>query len=117
MRDELKDRLLRTFLEYLILTGQREIAAAAADGSIEPQWEETGGWCGLYLELPPFGYDFIARNKELQQIASMALRTVSSGHLTGSQGEALVDYPIEFRMKLVDVEDGWRDTVRDMIRN
>jgi len=118
MRNELEEQLMRTFLEHLILTGQREIAAAAVDGLIDRMWGEQGnGWAGLYLDLPPFGYSFIARNKELQQIASMALRSVSSGHLRDEAGDPLIDYPIEFRMKLVDTEDGWRDTVREMISN
>ena len=29
----LNDQLTRTFLEYLVQTGQREVAAAASDGS------------------------------------------------------------------------------------
>ncbi|HWG43785.1 MAG TPA: hypothetical protein VN688_13495 [Gemmataceae bacterium] len=113
--NEFEEQLLRTLLEYLILTGQREIAAAAADGTIEFQWSEDGSRSGLYLDLPPFGYNFIARNKELQQVTSLALRSVSSGHLTDKDGVSLVDYPIDFRMKLVEAKDGWRDAVKEMI--
>lgn len=116
MHDEREQQLMRTFLEYLILIGQREIAAAAVDGTIEPQWDEAGGWTGLYLDLPPLAYDFIADNDELRQIATTALRSVSSGHVWNSGGP-LGDYPIECRMKLVDVDAGWCDVVREMIRN
>ncbi len=111
------EQLMRTFLEYLILIGQREIAAAAADGAIEPQWDEGGGWSGLYLDLPPLGYNFIADNDELRQIATTALRSVSSGHLRDCGAGTPVDYSIECRMKLLDVDGEWRDAIKEMIRN
>jgi hypothetical protein len=67
--------------------------------------------------LPPTGYTFISQNPALHERTIKALRSVSSGHVADGRGDALDEFPIQLRMKLSEVEEGWRDVVRDMIRN
>jgi hypothetical protein len=108
---ETEEQLHRTFLEFLTVTGHPEIAAAALEGGISYQYDEEGP-CGLYIDLTPAGYEFIARDDELQKIARIAMRNVATGHMYGP-GE----YSIEFRMKLSEVDGDWKNTVRSMILN
>lgn len=63
---------------------------------VPTQWDQSGDPAGLHLDLPPFGYNFIARNEELQRIATLALRSVASGHLADRDGVSLVEYPLIF---------------------
>ncbi len=46
----------------------------------------------------------------------MAMRNVATGHLSNQEGN-LDEYPIEFRMKLSDVDGDWKSIVRSMILN
>jgi hypothetical protein len=117
MRNDFEEQLHRTFLEYLLQTGQRELAAAAVDGAVQVNRDYNGYALGLFLDLPSAGYHFIARNEVLQQVATKALRAAAHGHLWDADQKLLVDYDIEFRMKLADSESGWREIVRDMIVN
>ena len=108
------ERLHQTFLEYLILNGQPTLAAAALEGGIDYMYDERG-LCGVYLDLPPAGYTFIAKDPDHQQAARLALRSVISGHL--HPGRKPDEFDMEFRMNLCSATDGWRDVVRDMIVN
>jgi hypothetical protein len=111
--EKAEEQLHRTFLEFLTETGHPEIAAAALEGGVSYRHDESGYICGLYIDLTPAGYDFIARDEELQQVARMAMRNVATGHILGGQN----DYSIEFRMKLTEVDGDWKAIVRSMILN
>jgi hypothetical protein len=113
---EPEEQLHRTFLEFLTVTGHPEVAAAALEGGVSYQYGEYGP-CGLYIDLTPAGYDFIARDNELQQVARMAMRNVATGHLSNREGGDLDECPIEFRMKLSSVDGDWKSIVRSMILN
>src|SRR4051794_7388124 len=80
MMDQLEQQLHRTLLEYLLINGQRTLAAAALDGAVSLVYGEQGV-CGVTLDLPPSGYAFVAKDQALQQAAKMALRNVANGHL------------------------------------
>jgi hypothetical protein len=114
--DETEEQLHRTFLEFLTVTGHPEIAAAALEGGVSYRYNEYGP-CGLYIDLTPAGYDFIARDTELQQVARMAMRNVASGHLHKNAVGVLDEFTIDFRMKLAEVDGDWKNIVRSMILN
>jgi hypothetical protein len=113
---ETEEKIHRTFLEFLTVTGHPEVAAAALGGEVSYRYSEDGP-CGLYIDLPPAGYDFIARDNELQQIARVAMRNVATGHLGNQVAGVLDEFTIEFRMKLSEVDGDWKNAVRSMILN
>lgn len=111
------ERLLRTFVEYLIAVGQREVAAACVDAEVDVYFLDDYAFDAIYLDLPPAAYNFIARNEQLKQVASVGLRAVCSGHIRLRDGCLVEEVEIKFRMKKLAVEPGWQDTVREMIQN
>jgi hypothetical protein len=109
-------RLHRTWLQYLISTNQREIAALVLDGEIIT-WSEDYTHVEVIIHLPISSFVLIESNKELRERIITSFRAFSRGYIVDGNNREHYDYPISLRVQLADVEENWQEIVRELITN
>ena len=115
---ELEARLHRTWLSLLIESNYREVAALAVDSDLQLS-EGHFQTEGLIVDMPPSAYPFVTDDNNIKRIVEKTLRSVASGHLFDQNGKPLPpeEIGVEYRIKLLDVEENWREVVKEMIVN
>jgi hypothetical protein len=110
--NEFEESLHRTLVQFLVVSNQRELAAATIDGQVKQRYDQRGNIDGFYLDVPVSAYLLIAADQKLQDTLRRAFRAVVTGHQPPVAGD---DIAVEIRMKLMPVENGWQEVVRDEI--
>ena len=121
--NEFEAKLHRTWVQLLIDNGHPEIAAIATESEV----------CLLYLHdsfhgrypspesiaigFPTFAWIYINNNEQNQRIIEGAMRTVIQGNIFSDDGCLINDLPLMYRVKLVEVEEGWQNIVKNLIAN
>ncbi len=114
--EEFEAKLHRTLIEYLVDCELQETAALLIDASIEVR-SGLNYFDGVIIDLPPSVYNFLIHNEKTRSIIKSAIQFVGEGHLEDGNGTPAVDYPIDFRIKLMEVKEGWKNVVRNIILN
>jgi hypothetical protein len=119
--DEFEEKLHRTWIQLLIDDNHTELAAMLIDGSLEvtktPElYLEHGEDAsrGLEVEIPHEYYDMIITNALYPDVIESSLKKLFRQHvrLWGN-----IKIRISLRIKLIDVEQGWKEKVRAIILN
>lgn len=115
---ELESRLHRTWLALLIESNYREVAALAVDSTLQLSHGNFQTE-GLIVDVPPSAYPFITDDENIKRIVGKTLKSVANGHLFDQNGRPLPpeEITVEYRIKLLDVEQDWREVVKEMIVN
>src|SRR5262249_29119215 len=108
------DRFHRTLVQYLIDNRHPEAAAAIIDGGVSMYYRGSEAE-PCYIDIPPTAYALVADDEDLQSVLRRGLRSVTYGHLKDVRGDDLEDISIAFRMKTLEVEEGWKEIARDLI--
>jgi hypothetical protein len=108
--------LHRTLVHFMIESKHAELAAAILDGEIET------GYCDFsidrfYIDIPPSAFPLVAASQELQDALIRAFRTVNRGHAFDQNGNPVDKYEIVLRMKLLPVDENWKELARNLIVN
>src|SRR5437879_757081 len=111
------ERLHRTWLALLLETNMRELAALVVDAELWIMSDNWGSDCGISVDLPPTALTYVDTDDKARQILESTLKIAAKGRLSDRNGNDLSDFRIEFRVKLLDVEDDWRAVVKDLIVN
>lgn len=114
--NETEERIHRTWIELLKDTGFTELASAILDAEIEymhSQWDQIG----LYINLPPSSYSLIKQNQNHQELLKRSLKAVAQGRISDQNGNENENPIFEFRLKLLPIEDGWKEVMRQLIVN
>ena len=116
--EEFEARLHRTWLSLLVASNYREVAALAVDSELR-LLKSSFQTDGIIVDISPSAYPFIASDDSIKQIVEKTLRAVASGHLLDQNGGSLEadEITIEFRIKLLAVEQNWREVIKEMIVN
>jgi hypothetical protein len=115
MSDPLIERIHRTWLQVLIDTKHREIAALLVDAELSLEWSNWHPY--VQIDLPSSAHSIIHNDKSIQDVISRSLTYVGRGYITDQNGNALDSFSIEYRLRLVEPEDSWRAVVRNLIVN
>ena len=116
--DELAERLHRSWLELLLAGNYIEIAALVVEGELSTFSSRSYGQI-LYVEIPPLSYPYVLTDPNIRQIMETTVRATAKGHFYDDDGDPLdADaLKIEFRVKLLQTEENWRDKVKELIVN
>jgi hypothetical protein len=106
--------LHRTLVHYLIESKQEELAAAMLDGEVEVTYRDFD-FGKYYIDVPPSAYSLIASSDEMQQVLTRALRAITRGRTLDGNGNPVEDYEVELRMKLLPVEENWKELARSLV--
>lgn len=111
--NNLEERLHRTWIQALAEYGYPTLAAIAIDAELSIIWEEVSSWEAnavmMWIDVPLSSYKMFRDN---QEIIKKILTGVTKGHVEGEP-----NLPIEFRVALLEVEEGWKEVVRKLILN
>ena len=108
----------RTWVQLLVDHGYREAAAIAIDMQVYILYSNYAP-DAIVLDVPISMYSKVKNDESLKTVMERALLAVCHGHLYDQNNDSVSveDLPIEYRVKLVEVEDGWQNIVRKLIVN
>jgi len=110
------ESLHRSWLELLLASNLREAAALVVDANLSLIKDEYTAY-GLCIDLPPSARVYIEDDKNLRQTLERTIQFAAEGHFFDPSGDTFNDIKIVFRVKLLDIEDNWRDRIKEMIVN
>jgi hypothetical protein len=111
------ERLQRTWLALLLEANMRELAALVVDAELWIMGDNWDGDYGISVDLPPTAVTYVHTDGKARQILESILKIAAKGRLHDRNGNGLDDFKIEFRVKLLDIEDDWRAVVKELIVN
>lgn len=114
--EELAENILRTWLDFLVQGNFKEIAALTVDSELtimRTQWNDVE----LYLNLTSSAFVMVVQSTSMQEFIRSGLNNICKGHFFDQNYNVISPVPIEFRIKLLDSEESWRDIVKDIIVN
>jgi hypothetical protein len=115
-QEDLEGKLHRTWLEYLVASNQRDIAALAIDAEAILTYESYND-VEVIIDLPLFSYLLLEGNGNLENSIIESFRFVSRGRIFDGNSNLHDDCPISFRLQLIEVESDWKDIIRELITN
>src|SRR5262245_37596866 len=104
---DLEAKLHRTWVELLVEVGHRELASAVLDADVTILVSGFNAY-GLSIDLPPSSFPLVHGNPAFKEVLVKTLKAVGQGHVRDQNGNDVADPAIEFRMKLLDPEEGWK---------
>jgi hypothetical protein len=114
--NELEKKLHRTWVQLLAGYNHRELAAIAIDAELDILYDNWSPYV-ISVDLPPEVYGVITKNEAFKELMVKSIELVSDGYIKDQNGYDMGQVPVQFRMKLIDVEDNWKDKVRELIQN
>jgi hypothetical protein len=114
--NEFENRLLQTTVAYLIEWNYHEIASLLVESELILNYSIQG--FDNYLEeviidLPISTYNIIEKNDYFKNAITRAINKVSYKNIRDQNSE----FSVEFRIKLIDIEEKWKEKVKDLISN
>ena len=114
--DDLADRIHRTWIEFLLAANMREVAALVADANLRVLYDNWSAY-GIGVDLSPSSTLYLADSSKYKQTLESTLQLVSRGHLSDQNGNTIDELKIEFRIRLIDAEENWREVVKELVAN
>jgi hypothetical protein len=114
---EFAAKLHRTWVQLLVESGHRELAAAVLDAELEVTRRSFGDDTIVCVDIPSSSYVFIVNDPTFERALKESLTLVTKGRFTDQNGNEIEDPEISFRIKLMEVEDDWKVVVRNLIVN
>ncbi len=116
MAAEFLDKLHRTWVQVLIEFGHREPAAAVIDAELSLLNSNFSDY-GISVGIPVSAYGLVMNTPGFKDALEKSLKLVGNGYFQDQNGNDTGEPHIEFRIKLIEVEEGWKSIVRDLIIN
>ena len=113
---EIEAKLHRTWIQLLSETNYHELATAILDADVTILCEGFDAY-GISIDIPTYSYGMIANNASYKEILSKSLLVVSKGYITNQNGYIIDNPVIEFRLKLIEIENGWKEIIRERLVN
>jgi hypothetical protein len=111
---ELLEKLHRTWIQALIYADHRECAAIIIDAELGFNYssdEYEDYISGLTIYLPLNTLSILINNEEIKKIIRNCFELISNGHIWHDMS----NFPIYYRVKLLEVEENWRKTIKFLI--
>jgi hypothetical protein len=113
---DIETKIHRTWIQLLLESGNNEIAAAALDADITELFAGYDAY-GLSIDLPPSSFGLVESDQRLKEILCKTLMRVANGYISDQNGNEIENLEIKIRLKLLEVEENWKNIVRDLIVN
>ncbi|MEB3249765.1 MAG: hypothetical protein VKK07_10515 [Merismopediaceae bacterium] len=119
--NEFESKLHRTWVQLLLDNGHPELAAIALESEVCVLYVHDECY-GRYPEsiaigLPTFSWIYINNDERNQRIIEGAMRTIIQYNIFYDDGRLRDDIPLTYRVKLVEIEEGWQNIVKNLIAN
>lgn len=113
---ELIEKLHRTWVEILIRRDFAECAALIVDARLE--FDEGYDYNevvinGLYVYLPIDNYQIVEMDSGIKTNLSNQFKLIARGHIW----QDMSNFPIDYRIELLKVDENWQNTVKFLIKN
>lgn len=111
---ELLDKLHRTWVQALIDGYWNDYAAMVVDAELDYTLNDEYGEqyiSEILVYLPLSLYSLLKKDEEGQKVLVNAFRFIGHGHIWYD----MENFPVNFRVKLMDVEEGWQKTIKYLI--
>jgi hypothetical protein len=111
-----EEKLHRTWVQLLTDNNYSEIAAIALETEV------SVSYCGydpefIAFDIPTSSYVYVKNNDQIKKLMERAMLTVSQGHIYDNNGETVDELPFRYRVKLIEVEEGWQNIIKNLIVN
>lgn len=117
-----EQQIHRTWVQLMVDNNFKDVAAIAIDSDLEIQSysaENFGEWCrvdtGIVIDIPSEMFVYVKGNERTKKIMEKSLLAVCDGHIDFINQGKKVENPITYRVKLMPVDDDWRNAVRNLI--
>lgn len=114
--NKFEEKLHGTLIEYLLDCNMHEIASVLVDASILID-AGLNYFEAVIVDVPPQVYNFLISNEHIKTTIKEAISTVGEGHFADGNGNLAKNYEVKFRMKLIEVKEGWREIIKSTIIN
>ncbi|WP_414751954.1 hypothetical protein [Anabaena sp. CCY 9910] len=113
---QLLEKLHRTWVQSLINDYWNDYAAIIVDAQLvfDTGWSDyANDFCtlGLLVYLPLHLYSIVIRDENIQEVLKYHFAIIAQGHIWYDMS----DFPIHYRVKLLDVEENWHKTIKFLI--
>lgn len=112
----------RTWVQLLIENGYRDVAAIAIDSELSIQGYEVEDFnefrridTGISIDVPSTMFTYVKNNEQTKKVMSTALLAVCDGRIDFLDYGKKVETPISYRVKLLEVDDDWKNAARNLI--
>jgi hypothetical protein len=111
---ELLNKLHRTWVQALIDDYWADYAAMIVDAELSYRLDhDYGEECigEIFVYLPLSSYSLLKKDEEGQKVLVDKFRFIGQGHIWYN----MENFPVNFRVKLMDVEEDWQKTIKYLI--
>lgn len=117
--NDFETKVHRTWVQFLIDNGHREIAAIAIDAEINIFYGSPHEPRSVIFSFPTFGWTYLNNNEQIKIIINETIKTVVQGKIFWSNGEIFDVDNLDFvyGVKLIEVEKGWQNIAKNLIAN
>lgn len=105
-----------TWVQYLVEAGHRELASAMLDATLS-MLQSGFDFHGIAIDIPVSAYPLIQADQGVKATLRNTLELMSAGYISDQNGNDIGNPTIEFRVKLMEVDEDWKAVVRDLIVN
>lgn len=115
--DDFQKKILRTVIELLTTYNMHPIASLLVDAEVEFEYSNYDFYC-VRIDLPLLNFNVVDKDDYSRRVIIKAFQKVAVGHLIDGNGNPVrEDFPIEFRIKLIDLEEDWKEKIKSLITN
>ena len=114
--NKLENQLLQTTIAYLIEWNLHDVASLLVESELKLTQNIHGFENYLeevIIDLPISTYNIVEKSDRFKNAISRALNKIACGHFS-NQG---ADFPVIFRIKLINIEENWKEKVKELISN
>jgi hypothetical protein len=114
---DFEQQLHRTWVQYLLDNGYKDIAAIAIDVELGFSTDENGLTPEVNVDIPVAFYETAMQNAHIREVMEKSLESLCYGRLYYWDGDNQAPPNFLFRIKLLEVEKGWQNITRSLIAN
>lgn len=114
--NELEAKLHRTWVQLLIDNGHPEIAAIALETEFSYEYYfdyEDERICCVTFSVPLSVLSYVNESNQIRQVIENTIKSICLDYIIYPDDNVSFKY----RVKLIEVEDGWQNIVRNLIAN
>lgn len=104
----------RTWLELLIAANYTEVAAIAVNTEFciyHPNYTDVV----IYVDLPASSYIIVQQDDSIKDLIRQTISIIADNRIDNENGYTPDKTSIIFRVKLVEPEDNWKETIKEVI--
>ena len=120
--DTREGQIHRTWVQLIIDNNYKDVAAIAIDSELgiagydrEDYGELFRVDTGISIDIPSEMFTYVKNNERTKNLMERSLLAVCEGRIDFVDCGKKVEYPIVYRVKLLEVDEEWKNAVRSLI--